>query len=145
MIRTLRALLPVRYSGCYLDAMAFRLVGWNPLRDVKNSYSYAKRSVVHAFGVGKRMQAVGGIEAATIPGAFSGGKKRVNPTESIVTAILTVAASLLSAAMVFLGLATWLEAASTITGAVCVWLTVRENIWNFPIGLVNVATFFVVF
>jgi nicotinamide mononucleotide transporter len=69
----------------------------------------------------------------------------VKPKESIVTAILTVAASLLSATMVVLELSTWLEAASTITGALCVWLTVREKIWNFPIGLVNAATFFVVF
>ncbi|WP_165225692.1 nicotinamide riboside transporter PnuC [Aquisphaera insulae] len=43
------------------------------------------------------------------------------------------------------GLASPLEAASFVTGAVCVWLTVKENVWNFPIGLVNVATFGVVF
>jgi nicotinamide mononucleotide transporter len=43
------------------------------------------------------------------------------------------------------GLASWLEAGSFVTGAVCVWLTVRENVWNFPIGLVNVATYSVVF
>jgi nicotinamide mononucleotide transporter len=41
--------------------------------------------------------------------------------------------------------ASWLEAASFVTGAACVWLTVKESIWNFPIGLVNVATFSVVF
>ncbi len=34
---------------------------------------------------------------------------------------------------------------SFITGLICVWLVVRQNIWNFPIGLVNVATFFFVF
>jgi nicotinamide mononucleotide transporter len=39
----------------------------------------------------------------------------------------------------------WLEAFSFLTGAICVWLAVRENIWNFPIGLVNTATFCVVF
>src|SRR5262245_21661144 len=43
------------------------------------------------------------------------------------------------------GAASWLEAVSFVTGAACVWLTVRENVWNFPIGLVNVATFGFVF
>ena len=43
------------------------------------------------------------------------------------------------------GMSTWLEAGSVITGAVCVWLTVRESPLNFPIGMVNVATFSVVF
>jgi nicotinamide mononucleotide transporter len=43
------------------------------------------------------------------------------------------------------GAASPLEAASFLTGAVCVWLTVKENVWNFPIGLINVATFLVVF
>lgn len=58
---------------------------------------------------------------------------------------MTVATSLLAAVMVHLGNASWLEAASFVTGAVAVWLTVRENVWNFPIGMVNVATFSVVF
>jgi nicotinamide mononucleotide transporter len=62
-----------------------------------------------------------------------------------VTAALTLAASIVAIAMAWLGLASWLEAASFITGAVCVWLTVKENIWNFPLGLANVATFCVVF
>jgi nicotinamide mononucleotide transporter len=26
-----------------------------------------------------------------------------------------------------------------------VWLAVRENVWNFPIGMANVAAFFVLF
>lgn len=43
------------------------------------------------------------------------------------------------------GLASWIEAASFVTGAVCVWLTVKESVWNFPIGMVNVATYCVVF
>jgi len=32
-----------------------------------------------------------------------------------------------------------------ITGALTVWLTVVENIWNFPIGIVNDIFFFVLF
>src|SRR6478736_7916556 len=29
------------------------------------------------------------------------------------------------------------EACGFVTGAVCVWLVTRENIWNWPIGLAN--------
>ncbi len=38
-----------------------------------------------------------------------------------------------------------LETLSFVTGLICVWLAVRQNVWNFPVGLVNVATFCVVF
>jgi nicotinamide mononucleotide transporter len=61
------------------------------------------------------------------------------------TLLLLVAASALATAMGLLGLASWLESASFVTGALCVWLTVKQNIWNFPLGLVNVSTFCVVF
>lgn len=37
------------------------------------------------------------------------------------------------------GNASPLEAAAFVSGAICVWLVVRENIWNFPLGLINVA------
>ncbi len=47
--------------------------------------------------------------------------------------------------MAVLELATWLEATSFVTGSVCVWLTVKQSVWNFPVGLVNVATFGTVF
>ncbi len=65
--------------------------------------------------------------------------------KSIVLAVLTIVTGVVAAAMAFHGKATWLEAASFVTGALCVWLTVIENVWNFPIGLLNVATFSVVF
>ena len=55
------------------------------------------------------------------------------------------AVSLTACLMACLGRASWLEAGSFVTGAVCVWLTVKQNIWNFPVGLVNVATYCVVF
>jgi nicotinamide mononucleotide transporter len=58
---------------------------------------------------------------------------------------LTTAAFVLAVGLALAGKASWLEAASFVTGAVCVWLTVVESIWNFPIGLVNVTTFTVVF
>jgi nicotinamide mononucleotide transporter len=66
-------------------------------------------------------------------------------TQTIILIVLTTLVSLLAVVMARLGKATWLEAASFITGAVCVWLVVKENVWNFPLGLVNVATFSVVF
>lgn len=32
-----------------------------------------------------------------------------------------------------------------VTGALCVWLAARENIWNWPIGIANNIFYFVVF
>lgn len=32
-----------------------------------------------------------------------------------------------------------------ITGALCVWLAARENIWNWPIGIANNIFYFIVF
>lgn len=37
------------------------------------------------------------------------------------------------------------EAFGFVTGAVCVWLVVKENIWNFPVGIVNNSFFLVLF
>lgn len=65
--------------------------------------------------------------------------------ESNSTLFLIAAVSILAMAMALLRLASWLESASFVTGALCVWLTVKQNIWNFPLGLINVATFCVVF
>lgn len=59
--------------------------------------------------------------------------------------VLTLAVAMVASAMVALGRASPLEAVSFVTGAACVWLTVRANVWNFPIGLVNTSTFSVVF
>lgn len=67
------------------------------------------------------------------------------PRDSLILAALAAGAFAVALGMALTGRASWLEAASFVTGAVCVWLTVRENVWNFPIGLVNVATFSVVF
>lgn len=64
---------------------------------------------------------------------------------TIFLLVLTLLTSALAVYMAQSGRASWLEAASFVTGAVCVWLTVRENVWNFPIGLLNVMTFSVVF
>ena len=34
-----------------------------------------------------------------------------------------------------------LEAGAFVTGVICVWLVVRQSIWNFPLGLLNVAAY----
>jgi nicotinamide mononucleotide transporter len=60
-------------------------------------------------------------------------------------AVLTGATTFVAAIALSLELTTALEAVSFVTGALCVWLVVRENVWNFPIGLLNVATFSIVF
>lgn len=65
--------------------------------------------------------------------------------DSLGFGLLTAAVTALAIAMSLTGRASGLEAVSFVTGAVCVWLTVKENIWNFPIGLLNTATFAVVF
>lgn len=40
---------------------------------------------------------------------------------------------------------TWTEVAGFATGALCVWLVVRRNIWNFPVGIANNLFFIVLF
>lgn len=65
--------------------------------------------------------------------------------DTAVPAVLTVCVVAVGGVMVAFGQASALEAVSFATGAVCVWLTVRENIWNFPIGLINTAGYSVVF
>jgi len=65
--------------------------------------------------------------------------------ETFWLAWLAGSIALVAGGAAWLGLASWLEAVSFVTGAICVWLTVRESVWNFPVGLANVATFGVVF
>jgi nicotinamide mononucleotide transporter len=40
---------------------------------------------------------------------------------------------------------TWLELLGDVTGLVCVWLLARQNIWTWPIGIVNNILFIVLF
>src|SRR5262249_46040103 len=39
----------------------------------------------------------------------------------------------------------WSEILGFVTGAITVWLTVKENIWNWPIGIANNVFFIVLF
>jgi nicotinamide mononucleotide transporter len=58
--------------------------------------------------------------------------------------------TMIAALIIMLGIAyytstTTLEVVATTTGLLSVWLTAREKIWAWPIGLVNVACFFYMF
>ncbi len=40
---------------------------------------------------------------------------------------------------------TWAELLGFVTGALCVWLCVRADVWNFPVGIANNLFFLVLF
>jgi nicotinamide mononucleotide transporter len=40
---------------------------------------------------------------------------------------------------------TWVEWFGTITGALCVYLAAKENIWNWPIAILSVTTYIYIF
>ncbi|MFD1956797.1 nicotinamide riboside transporter PnuC [Paenibacillus thailandensis] len=54
-------------------------------------------------------------------------------------------ASVWMAAIAVYTSSTTLEVVATATGLLSVWLTARENIWAWPVGLVNVGCFFFMF
>jgi nicotinamide mononucleotide transporter len=73
--------------------------------------------------------------------------------KNIIFAILFLIGS---AAMLAMSYAQWkpveslappvaLESWAVITGALCVWLTVIRNVWNFPIGIVSCVLFAILF
>lgn len=39
----------------------------------------------------------------------------------------------------------WIEAIAVVFGLLCVWLTVRENIWCWPTGLIQVTIYVFIF
>jgi nicotinamide mononucleotide transporter len=70
---------------------------------------------------------------------------RTAGSDTAVLAVLTICVMGLGGAAVYLGQASILEAVSFVAGAICVWLVVKENIWNFPIGIINTAGYAVIF
>mgnify|MGYP002683200193 CR=1 FL=1 len=61
-------------------------------------------------------------------------------TKSLLYGLGILASILLLAASLLGWIAnSWQEVVAVITGAWCVWLTVQEHIWNWPIGLLNAA------
>ena len=39
----------------------------------------------------------------------------------------------------------WVQVFGVLTGASCVWLAVRQNVWNFLVGLANNVVFLILF
>ena len=39
----------------------------------------------------------------------------------------------------------WQELVGSLSGALCVWLLVRQNIWNWPIGITNNVFYIIIF
>ncbi len=61
--------------------------------------------------------------------------------------VVGVAATLALAVPSFAGVLPFstVEVAGFVTGGMCVWLLVRENVWNWPVGIANSGLYFVVF
>jgi nicotinamide mononucleotide transporter len=58
----------------------------------------------------------------------------------------TLMTALFSPAFTLFGAPTsWAELFGFISGAVCVWLVARANIWNWPVGIINAVFFFLLF
>ena len=83
------------------------------------------------------------LTLATAPLGLFGKFKRV-----IITGDSMSVNAIILAGLVAIG---WITSASLIdivgavTGLVSVWLAARENIWTYPVGLVNIVAFFIEF
>jgi nicotinamide mononucleotide transporter len=67
----------------------------------------------------------------------------MKPIEWVIAVIAAVI--LLAGALLNIFPYSLTEALGFITGAICVWLTVKQNIWNWPIGIANNLFYIVLF
>lgn len=81
------------------------------------------------------------VSSATVPSIA--GSARLTPLELGIT--LAVASLVLVASYFGWWSISVTEAWGFATGGICVWLVVREHIWNWPIGLANNVVFFGLF
>jgi nicotinamide mononucleotide transporter len=72
---------------------------------------------------------------------MSDAPARNNLTGLVVPTALVLATTAIAYAAWSTGTASALEAGAFVTGAICVWLVVRQSVWNFPLGLLNVAAY----
>ena len=74
----------------------------------------------------------------------------LNPARGRLEGVLTIAACALAAVLLFVSWRKYVEidlveALGFVTGGACVWLGVKQNIWNWPLGIANNAFYVVVF
>ena len=66
------------------------------------------------------------------------------PGTALIAGLFLLTAAIATAAW-HTGAASALEAVAFVTGVFCVWLVTRQNIWNFPLGLITVGIYAFVF
>jgi nicotinamide mononucleotide transporter len=66
------------------------------------------------------------------------------PGTALIIGLFLISTAIAAAAW-HTGAASYLEAIAFVTGVFCVWLVTRQNIWNFPLGLITVGIYAVVF
>lgn len=66
------------------------------------------------------------------------------PGTALIAGLFLITAAIAAAAW-HTGAASALEAIAFVTGVFCVWLVTRQNIWNFPFGLITVGIYAFVF
>ncbi|MFZ2490364.1 MAG: nicotinamide riboside transporter PnuC [Thermoanaerobaculia bacterium] len=79
----------------------------------------------------------------TLPQPAARAHPRLSAGELLVMAV--VSAALFTATAMSWWPIPAIEVFGFVTGGICVWLVVRENLWNWPIGAANSVIFFVLF
>lgn len=62
---------------------------------------------------------------------------KVKPVDMLVLLVFTALAFYLNSG--------WMEITASVTGLICVWLNAKENIWGYPVGIINLSLFFIIF